>query len=289
MTRAQSLQKTIQFSKMHGIGNDFVILDQWRQPPGFELTPELARILGNRKSGVGCDQLLWLKAPLETANHARMEIRNADGSEASMCGNGIRAIAKYLFESGPDGLRGLSTYKIETLSGIKVIQVLPGDLYRVEMGVPEKIKSEHLEGYDFDLIDVGNLHAVAFVPQVSHVEIERLGPRVEHSNLWPKSANVEWVEVHPKRLKTRVWESGVGETRACGTGACAVAVAHFLKGPDAERLGETTRSSLRADGVRVMLVELPGGNLEIEWAGPGTQVIMTGPATRVYQGEFLLP
>ncbi len=273
-------QSPIPFTKMHGIGNDFVVLDHWKQAPGFELTLKLAQKLGDRKFGVGCDQILWLKPPKDSANHARMEIRNADGSEASMCGNGIRAIAHYLVESGPVVLRGRDQYLIETLAGVQKISVLQGPLYRVELGVPKFIKSEMISGSEWSLIDVGNLHAVTFVDQVTKLDLNQAGPVIENSKAWPKPVNVEWVQrLSSQHLKMRVWETGAGETLACGSGACAVGVAHL-------RSLLSQSKTQKFDSPQVVDVDLPGGSLQIEWGGEGTPVVMTGTATRVFDGVF---
>lgn len=278
----------LRFTKLHGIGNDFVLIDELGTPERdrVPLTESLARRLGDRRFGIGCDQILWLLPPQDAAqNDAHMAIRNSDGTVARMCGNGVRAAALYLKTRGPR--RGQATYRIETLDGVKVVQVTPEGLFRVDMGAP-KLETVFPGGEALPLsvangggsvrfhgVDLGNPHAVIFVPSVDQVDLAGLGTEIGGSPRFPEGANVEFVEVlepvgSVARLKVRVWERGAGATLACGSGACAVAVA--------------AQASGRAAGP--VEIEMPGGKLEISWAGPGQPVYMTGPAEEVFQGEI---
>jgi diaminopimelate epimerase len=278
---------TLPFVKMHGLGNDFVVIDDL---PGRDsrLTPALATRLCDRRFGIGADQVLWLRKPeARDAAQVRMEILNADGSTAEMCGNGIRAVALYLHDHGPQP--GLREYRVETLAGIKTLR-LHGREVAVDMGAPGLGKG--MEGprpesepvsvgsreFRFFEVSMGNPHAVIFVDglgvaDVAAVPLEDWGPKLETHPRFPKKTNVEFVEVTgPSSIRVRVWERGSGVTLACGTGACAAAVA--------------TLGLKKARGP--LTVSLPGGSLRIGWDGPGNPVIMEGPATEVFRGEFRL-
>lgn len=308
-----SSQTRIPFLKMHGLGNDFVVVDDLsgpgpssgavrRAPGSADITPALAARIGHRQFGVGFDQLLWLRpagtewtvtrgvtpAP-SNGGDARMEIFNPDGSMAEMCGNGVRAAALYLFRHGPKP--GLSHYRIETLGGLKEIQVNDG-LMTVDMGVPG-LKGGFGEGAQgtgeeltvggfaqhFFEVDMGNPHAVFFVPCLAEIPFEKWGPEAERNPRFPHRSNIEYVEtVGPSELRVRVWERGAGPTLACGTGACAAAVAALF----------TRRARLDPE-TGFVRVHLPGGELAIRWEGAGNPVLMRGPATEVFRGEFLIP
>ena len=300
------------FLKMHGLGNDFVVIDDLvgstgseggvrRAPGSVHITPALAARMGHRQFGVGFDQLLWLRPAgtdwtvtrgimpaLDLRADARMEIFNPDGSMAEMCGNGVRAAALYLSRHGPKP--GLPRYRIETLGGLKEIQVADG-LMTVDMGVPG-LKGGFGEGAQgpgeellvggfakhFFEVDMGNPHAVFFVPCLAEIPFEKWGPEAEKNPRFPYRSNIEFVEgVGPSELRVRVWERGAGPTLACGTGACAAAVAALF----------TRRCRLDPESGFVR-VHLPGGELAIRWDGPGKPVLMRGPATEVFRGEFLL-
>jgi diaminopimelate epimerase len=263
----------IPFLKMQGIGNDFVVIDDLGKPKALchKLTPELARRICDRRHGVGADQVLWLKSP-ENAVDARMEILNSDGSTAEMCGNGIRAVALYLYRHGP---KRKAVYRIETLAGIKDAEVREGHV-SVEMGKPGlgRPEGELIEILGQELrffeVDMGNPHAVIFVDDVARYPVEQLGPALESHPRFPRRTNVEFVQVSGEHsIRVRVWERGAGLTLACGTGACASAVAALATG----RVNGTVR------------VELPGGALMLRW-NPGESVLMEGPAEEVFRGEF---
>jgi diaminopimelate epimerase len=266
------------FTKMHGLGNDFVVMDGRRMPQRD--WPALARAMCDRHFGVGADQLLLIKA----SAHADLTMRlfNTDGFEAEMCGNGIRCVGKFAFERGLVSSPKLS---IETLGGIKQLTLTLDNGRvtgaRVSMGVPRVIFQDDLiefengsSGFSTLLmtgVDMGNPHAVAIVDRrISDIRLEPLGPLVEHHTRFPARTNFEVVNVESaRRIAMRVWERSAGITLACGTGACASVVAARLAG----RVGDCVE------------VALPGGLLTIEWDGAG-EVFMTGPATSVFEGVW---
>jgi diaminopimelate epimerase len=269
------------FTKMHGIGNDFVLVDCRSFDPGNWI--ELSRRLAHRRFGVGCDQVLLLKTS-EKADFC-MEILNADGSVVEMCGNGIRCFAHYLKS------RGIFTgpeIRVETLAGIQICR-FQGDLVEVDMGEPElegrkipvnadgMVREFPLEIDDskevVTCVSMGNPHAVIFVEDAESYPIETIGPLVENHPFFPRRTNVEFVQVLARdRLRMRVWERGSGVTMACGTGASATLVAAYWTG----------RSDREAD------VILDGGTLRISWDHATNHVFMTGPATTVFDGVFYL-
>ncbi len=282
MTQKPALK--LPFTKMHGIGNDFVVIDDYlSRSTETPIGAALARKLCDRRFGVGADQILWLK-PAQDAGRAdfRMEILNADGSQAEMCGNGIRAVAVFVNDRTP---RKKPEYRIETLGGIKTVQV-SGHKVKVDMGAPglgggfpsagEALEIAPGAVLKFFEVNMGNPHAVFFVetleePLPGH-SMESLGERIEKHPRFPKRTNVEFVRVEgPNTLRVRVWERGAGITLACGTGACASAVASIATGRVKDRAA----------------VILPGGTLQIAWAGAGKPVLMEGPATEVFQGVFV--
>lgn len=275
----------MKFTKMHGAGNDYVYVDCFQEQvadPGG-----LAREISHRRFGVGADGLILIR-PSEHAD-ARMQMFNADGSEAEMCGNGIRCVAKYVYDHG---ICRREQLRIETAAG-----VLPIDLEiesgvvrraRVDMGPPileasripttlpgDPVVNQRLdiEGTSLEVtcVSMGNPHCVIFVPRATDELVLGLGPRIETSVHFPARVNVEFVEViSPGELRQRTWERGSGETWACGTGASAVCVAGVLSG--------------RAE--RRVLIHLLGGDLELDWKEADGRVYMTGPATEVFRGEW---
>jgi diaminopimelate epimerase len=267
----------IEFTKMHGLGNDFIVLDlRKKRVPG--LVGKIKK-LADRRFGVGFDQALILKDS-KKADY-RMDIYNADGGKVEMCGNGIRCFARYVWT------RGLSRKKrleVETLAGI-IRPERDGDLVRVDMGEPVlegrqiptkadgRVVDHRLRAgdrtFEVTCVSMGNPHAVIFTPDVDAFPLEKYGPVIEKDPFFPNRTNVEFIElVSSRRVKMRVWERGAGETLACGTGACASAVAARLKGLTK---GKATD------------VMLKGGRLRIEWDGAGS-VFMTGPAEEVFTG-----
>jgi diaminopimelate epimerase len=257
------------FHKMHGLGNDFVVIDARKN--AVSMTPARARAIADRHNGIGCDQLIMLE-PADGAD-ATMRIFNADGSEVEACGNASRAVALLI------GKRA----ELQTAGGRIVVEPT-GDGATVEMGVPHFGWDQIPLAYAMDTaampvgwedladpiaVNVGNPHVVFFVEDGDAIELDRLGPLIEHDPLFPERINVNIATVTgPNALKLRVWERGAGLTLACGTGACATAVAAI-------------RSKRVSSPVAV---SLPGGTLTITWA-PGEQITMTGPATHVFTGE----
>jgi diaminopimelate epimerase len=261
----------VPFTKMHGLGNDFVVLDGRTQPLP-PITGATAAALSDRRTGIGCDQLILLE-PSESADF-RMRIFNADGGEVEACGNATRAV----------GLLHGRSARIETLAGL--VSATPGDDgIAVEMGVPRFAWDEIPLAYAMDThsmpvaweelenpvaVNIGNPHVVFFVPDCDAVDLGRLGPEIEHDPLFPERVNVNVATVAGRNaIRLRVWERGAGLTRACGTGACATAVAAMRRG-------------LADHGVKVTL---PGGSLLVEWRDDG-QVVMTGPAEESFRGTF---
>jgi len=274
-------ENLLAFTKMHGAGNDFILLDGIRE----ELPPigPIAAKLCDRHFGIGADQLLVVRS--STAADFRMEIYNADGSQAEMCANGIRAFFKYLRDRGHTSLDEIG---VETLTGVVRPRWAGPGRVRVQMGRPVlepakipttlggsgpvlgvtlEVGGEHLR---ISSVSMGNPHAVIFVADPDRAPVERLGPLIENHPAFPNRVNVEFATpVSRRRIRQRTWERGTGETLACGSGACAVAVVSMLEG--------------RVD--REVTVELRGGELEIAWPGPESPVFMTGPATEVFTGH----
>jgi diaminopimelate epimerase len=261
----------IAFTKMHGLGNDFVVLDGRAQPlPALDRAAAAA--LADRKTGIGCDQLIVLE-PSDSADF-RMRIFNADGGEVEACGNATRAVG--LLHGKPATVETLGGVLTTTLVEASVAVDLPAPRLEWDQ-IPLAYAMDTLampvgwDGLDHPVaVNVGNPHAVFFVPDCEGVALERLGPEIEHDPLFPERVNVNVATVLDRgHVRLRVWERGVGETRACGTGACATAIA-------AMRRGLTDRK---------VMVSLTGGDLAIEWRDDGT-IAMTGPATESFRGEF---
>lgn len=267
------------FLKMHGLGNDFVVLDG--RARSLALGPEAARRIADRRTGVGCDQLLILE-PARNGGAARLTIFNADGGEVGACGNGARCVAALLLNE-----TGAAAVTIETATGPIRALARPDGRIVVDMGpallgwreIPlarEIADTAHLPVSAGPLADpvgvgLGNPHAVFFLPDAEAVELERWGPEIEHHPLFPERANVEVCTVLARnRIRMRVWERGVGVTRACGSGACAALVA-------AARRGLTER------GAELVL---DGGSLEIEWRAADGHVLMTGPVATSFSGAL---
>jgi diaminopimelate epimerase len=278
----------MKFTKMHGLGNDFILFDGRNEKVQDIDWPAMTPKLCDRNFGIGADGVILVlcsdKADFE------MRIFNADGSEPEMCGNGIRCFAKYIFDTATDKKEVISVF---TKAGIKlpVVETDKGRItgIEVDMGEPvlqrnkipmigkdaaqvvnEKIKVNGKE-FSFTAVSMGNPHAVIYVDDVEGMDIAAVGPLIENDPLFPERTNVEFVQIgSPKEATARVWERGVGETLACGTGACAVLVAGVLN------------KKMERHGV----IHLPGGALEIEWEEDTGHVLMTGPATTVFQGEI---
>ncbi len=276
----------IKFTKMQGLGNDYVYIDAINQK--IENESSLAQIISNRHFGIGSDGLILICSS-EIADF-RMRMFNSDGSEAEMCGNGIRCVGKFVYDKG---LTNKTTLKIETLAGIKELKLNlkegKVDTVRVDMGEPIleakkipvvsnekivqnlKLKIEE-RNFNFTCVSMGNPHAITFVKNIGEFEVERYGSKIEVNEKFPQKTNVEFIEIVNKNyIKMRVWERGSGETLACGTGACASVVAGIIN-----NLIE-----------RKVTVELLGGSLEIEWNKENNHVYMTGPAVTVFEGKLL--
>ncbi len=282
----------MKFTKMHGAGNDYVYVDARSEDRDW---PELSRQMSNRHFGVGGDGLILIKN--SDVADLRMSMFNADGSEAEMCGNGIRCFVKYAVDRGivSDSVASIS---VETLAGIRQIATITeGDQVtgaKVSMGtpiltpkdVPVKLESAgeygsgpvlgypfQMEGHDLPLsfVSMGNPHAVTFIDTpVAEFPLLTVGPKVEHHAIFPNRVNFEIVNVNSRdHLTARVWERGSGETLACGTGACGIAVASILGG----HTGNTVD------------ITLPGGTLKVDWDGQG-EVFLEGPAEEVFSGEW---
>ncbi len=270
------------FLKMHGLGNDFAVFDA--RTGALALDPATARAIADRRTGIGCDQVIVIGRARTGAAEAEMRIFNADGGEVESCGNAARCVARLLMEENDR-----DTVSIATRGGPLVCRDAGGGLIAVDMGTPQfdwqKIPLTEVadsNGFPLDVdgteyfvsaLSVGNPHCVVFVEDAEMTPLADIGPRIEHHAMFPRRVNVEFVSVlSPARLRMRVWERGAGITRACGTGACASAVAAARRGL-AERKVE---------------VVLDGGTLLIEWRQSDGHILMTGPATLSYRGEVEL-
>ena len=273
----------IKFTKMHGLGNDYVYMDAIHQ--NIENESNLAQFVSNRNFGIGSDGLILI-CESKVADF-RMKMFNQDGSQAEMCGNGIRCVGKFVYDKG---LTNKTTITIETLAGIKTLNlnVKEGKVQtvRVDMGEPIlkaenipvisekspvknlKIRSEDRE-FEFTCVSMGNPHAITVIKNVKDFDVEKYGKPIEINEVFPKKTNVEFTEIiDDTHIKMRVWERGTGETLACGTGACATAVAC--------NLNKLTNKNV--------YIELLGGVLEIEWNQDNNHIYMTGPAVTVFEG-----
>lgn len=277
----------MKFTKMHGIGNDYVYVNCLKEE--VKNPSELARFVSNRNFGVGSDGLILIR-PSEKADF-QMDMYNSDGSQAEMCGNGIRCVGKYVYDYG---LTDKTQITVDTLAGIKYLDLMVENgkvsKIRVNMGapiltpeqvpvispknpavdIPIEVKGKE---YQMTCVSMGNPHAIIFMDHVKDLDIEEIGPYFENHTCFPKRTNTEFVEILDRNtVNMRVWERGAGETLACGTGACATAVACVLN--------EKTENNIT--------VHLLGGDLEIEWDRESNQIYMTGPATTVFDGELFL-
>ncbi len=273
----------IKFTKMQGLGNDYVYMDAIHQK--IENESSLAQFVSNRHFGIGSDGLILI-CKSDIADF-KMRMFNSDGSEAEMCGNGIRCVGKFVYDKG---LTDKTTVTIETLAGIKTLELNTKDgkveTVKVDMGEPilnpkeipvisdeEPVKNLMLEAggrkFKFTCVSMGNPHAITEVEDTEKFDVEKYGKVLEVDKAFPNKTNVEFVQIVDKNhVKMRVWERGAGETLACGTGACATAVACYLN-------GKTDRN---------VEVELLGGKLYIEWNEENNHIYMTGPAVTVFEG-----
>lgn len=274
----------IRFTKMHGLGNDFVMIDAISQK--ISVTPERARKLADRHFGIGCDQVLVVEPPLSPDADFRYRIFNHDGSEVENCGNGARCFAVFVRQRK---LTGKRIIRAETAGGLLILKVLPDNRVTVDMGVPRLDPAQipfrapqqavtytlPLAGFNLEIsaVSMGNPHAVTLVDDVARYDVTHIGAEVEAHPAFPKKVNAGFMEViNSKEVRVRVFERGAGETLACGTGACAAVVS----------------GRLRQLLDREVTVHLPGGDLCIRWDGEGKPVMMTGPATTVFHGQINL-
>ncbi|MCL1634880.1 diaminopimelate epimerase [Luteimonas sp. SX5] len=274
----------LRFTKMHGAGNDFVVLDLRDGMPAP--SADLCRALADRRTGVGCDQILTIERPRSGQAVAAYRIWNSDGSSSQQCGNGARCVAAWLVR---DGAAGSGDFALDSPAGTHAVQPLGGHRYRIAMGVPDFApQAVPLAGFDaaqdeysvdidgddvrFGAVSMGNPHAVLEVLDAATAPVATLGPALQRSGALPQSGNIGFAEVVSRdRIRLRVFERGVGETLACGSGACAAAAVMMRRG--------------RVD--REVAVVLPGGELRIAWPDDTAQISMAGPAAFVYEGEWL--
>lgn len=277
----------MKFTKMHGCGNDYIYVDGSKEQIPVEEKPELVKRLSDRHFGIGGDGVIFINSAEEA--DFEMEMYNADGTRAEMCGNGIRCVAKYVYDKGLTDKKCItivSAGKVKTLN--LTIQDKKVVLVKVNMGAPELTAANvpvisdgeqaidepivvNGREYRMTCVSMGNPHAVVYMDDVAGLDIEAIGPHFENHERFPKRTNTEFVKVLDRNtVEMRVWERGTGETLACGTGACATAVACILNGLTEEQI----------------TVKLLGGDLEIYWDRKNNYVYMTGPATYVFDGEI---
>ena len=274
----------LRFTKMHGLGNDFVVLDLITQ--SLRLDAPLIRFLADRHRGIGCDQVLVVEPPTDPDMDFLYRIYNQDGSEAQQCGNGARCVAKFIRDRRLSAKRRL---RVQTLGGPISMSCGKGNVVTVSMGIPRLSPQEipftaarqatvyTLEAcgqpVEISAVSMGNPHAVLVVDDVETAPVATLGPALEQHPDFPERTNVGFMQVLSREeVRLRVFERGAGETMACGSGACAAVVAGRIRG----LLDERVR------------VHLPGGFLQIEWRGEGDPLMMTGPATTVFEGQIAL-
>lgn len=274
----------LRFTKMHGLGNDFIVIDL--TPKAIDLRAEQIRMLAHRRYGIGCDQVLLVERPRSAGTAFRYRIFNADGNEVEQCGNGARCFARYVYDKG---LIDVNEMTVETAAGNINLKIEADGQVTVNMGspnlnpadIPFKAKvyastyalSVNHEQFEISALSMGNPHAVLRVEDVRMAPVSELGPRIESHSRFPNRVNVGFLQiVNRHAIRLRVYERGVGETLACGTGACAAVVAGRLQGLLGERV----------------VVDLPGGRLTIAWSGNKAPVMMTGPATYVFEGTIKL-
>ncbi|MES9855682.1 MAG: diaminopimelate epimerase [Sedimenticola sp.] len=272
------------FTKMHGLGNDFVMFNAIDQR--VELTPELCRYIANRHTGIGCDQILVVESPRDLTTDFYYRIFNADGSEVEMCGNGARCFAHFVHQQGLTDKREID---VGTCNGNLRLFIQENGLVRVNMGTPRRepeqipfIADQRADSYPLTLegetltigaVSMGNPHAVLIVENIASAPVSSVGARLEQHNRFPQKTNVGFMEICSRsQVNLRVFERGTGETMACGSGACAAVVVGQIQGLLDERVEVT----------------LTGGNLVIEWAGDDAPVWMSGPTATVYQGTIEL-
>ena len=272
------------FTKMHGLGNDFVVLDAVRQ--SIRLTTDIIKRIADRNLGIGCDQVLVIEPPTDRNIDFNYRIFNCDGSEVEQCGNGARCIGRYIKDQQ---LSGKKTLRIKTKNRVMEITTTTKNMITANMGEPSFIPTDipldseqQNDLYSIDInnsslkisaLSVGNPHAVLQVDNIDQADVETIGSLIQKHSLFPESVNVGFMQIIDRQnLALRVYERGVGETQACGSGACAAAVAAIKQG-----LVDKT-----------IEIKLLGGKLTIEWQGEGQPILMTGPAETVFHGKIKL-
>jgi diaminopimelate epimerase len=273
----------LKFSKMHGLGNDFVVIDGINQP--LELSASQIRLLADRRYGIGCDQLLLVEKSSNPAVDFKYRIFNADGGEVAQCGNGARCFARFVHDKS---LTDKTTIAVETASGVIYPSLKSGGDVTVDMGLPifspmnipfvtdnqsitYSLPIANRPDVEISAVSMGNPHAVLLVDNINTAEVNTLGPIIERHHQFPDRVNVGFMQVvNPNQINLRVFERGAGETLACGTGACAAVVSGIQRGLLA----------------REVKVKLSGGELVIEWSKDNASVWMTGPTTHVFDGEI---
>ncbi|MDO5555915.1 MAG: diaminopimelate epimerase [Clostridia bacterium] len=277
----------MKFTKMHGLGNDYVYIDCYSKEVNLKDISNLAKFMSNRHFGIGSDGIILI-CKSDVADF-KMRMFNSDGSEAEMCGNGIRCVGKFVYDKG---LTTKQTLKIETLAGAKILKLnitnQKVETVTVDMGEPifepkkipvkysqtpvKNLKIKVLDkDFNFTCVSMGNPHAVTIVDNISQFDVEKYGAVLEKNEHFPQKSNIEFIEIIDKNnIKMRVWERGAGETLACGTGACAVAIA--------SNINELTNEKVN--------IELLGGILNINWDKKTNHVFMTGAATTVFEGQI---
>ena len=272
----------MKFTKMHGLGNDFVVIDAVTQ--NVRVTASMARRLGNRTLGIGCDQILVVEPPSDPSFDFNYRIFNADGGEVEQCGNGARCLARFVKDRR---LTGKSTIRVKTMNRVMELRINADNLVSVDMGIPALAPAEipfqadesanlyaiDIGGnrYQIAAISMGNPHGILQVDDVQTAPVSELGPQLECHERFPNRVNAGFMQVIDRQqLKVRVFERGAGETQACGSGACAAAVAAIQQ--------ELVDSPVT--------VHLTGGDLSIDWQGEGQPLIMTGPAVTVFHGRI---
>ncbi len=275
---------SLRFTKMQGLGNDFVVIDGIRQT--VDITPKLAKRISDRHFGIGCDQILLVESSTDGDADFVYRIWNQDGGEVEQCGNGARCFARFVRDKG---LTDKDAITVETKGGIIILKLESDGSVTVDMGVPvfepdripfsegtlDVVQLLHLDAGDvmISVVSMGNPHAVQVVENIETAPVTTQGPLIEHHERFPKRVNVGYMQiVDGSTIQLRVWERGAGETLACGTGACAAVVSGI-------------RRDLLKSPVRV---QMKGGELKIAWAGDGKSVLMTGPAVTVFEGEINL-
>ncbi len=282
--RRSRRRRPLKFTKMHGLGNDFVVIDLVSQH--FHLDSRMIRKLADRRFGIGCDQVLLVEPPRDPDVDFRYRIFNGDGHEVEQCGNGARCFARFVRHKK---LTNKHIIRVETTNGLIELSVLARGQVQVDMGPPRLepalipfTTNQQSSVYTLDsggrelqfgALSMGNPHAVILVDDVEHADLETVGPVLQQHPSFPRQVNVGFMQVIDRQhARLRVYERGAGETLACGSGACAAVVSGILRGqldPQVE-------------------IELLGGKLQIEWAGGDKHVLMTGPATIVFEGQILL-